>query len=214
MKTIEENTKDCLKYLKEKHDLTYLSIEKIVRLVLEWDEKNAMEYAAQCYQLKLEREAKQKEIEVSREDYKEEVDENGRTWYIETHWGHQRSESRKLSPGDIIKFKNGRGNGDGIMLVGSFDFESDFAARSYYMIENWSYEDENKNTIHTQTRGHSFAPGIRAFSFATEEEIADFFNDIKQEGNFGLSDESVFDFYFNSDFTPEEIKSKIAKYIE
>jgi hypothetical protein len=214
MKTIEENTKDCLKYLKEKHDLTYLSIEKIVRLVLEWGEKNAMEYAAQCYQLKLEREAKQKEIEVSREDYKEEVDENGRTWYIETHWSHQRQESRKLSPGDIIKFKNSRGNGDGIMLVGSFDFESDFAARSYYMIENWSYEDENKNTIHTQTRGHSFAPGIRAFSFATEEEINDFFNDIRKEGFMGISRESVFDFYFNSDFTPEEIKSKIAKYIE
>lgn len=214
MKTIEENTKDCLKYLKEKNDLTYLSIEKIVRLVLEWDEKNAMEYAAQCYQLKLEREAKQKEIEISREDYREEVDENGRTWYIETHWQHQRPESRKLSPGDIIKFKNSRGNGDGIMLVGSFDFESDFAARSYYMIENWSYEDENKNTIHTQTRGHSFAPGISAFSFATEEEIADFFNDIKQEGNFGSSNKSVFDFYFNSNFTPEEIKSKIAKYIE
>jgi hypothetical protein len=83
------------------------------------------------------------------------------------------------------------------------------------MIENWSYEDDNKNTIHTQTRGHGFSPGtINAFSFATEEEIADFFNDIKQEGNFGLSDESVFDFYFNSDFTPEEIKSKTAKYIE
>lgn len=214
MKTIEEKTRDCLKNLKEKYDLTHLSIAKIVGIVLEWDEKNAMEHAAQCYQWKLEQEAKQKEIEASREDYREEVDENGRTWYIETHWGHQRPESRKLSPGDIIKFKNSRGDGDGIMLVGSFDFESDFAARSYYMIENWSYEDKNKNTIHNKTRGRNFAPGISAFSFATEDEITEFFNDIKQEGKFGINEQTVFDFYFNSDFTPEEIKSKTAKYIE
>lgn len=214
MKTIEENTKDCLKFLKEKYDFTCLSIEKIVRLVLEWNEKNAMEYADQYYQLKLEREAKEKEIKDSRDDYIEEIDENGRTWYMKAHLDCQRPESRMLSPGDIIKFKSSFGDGDGIMLIGSFDFESDFAARSYYMIENWSYKDENKNIIHTQTSGHSFAPGISAFSFATEEEIVSFFNDIKQGGNFGISDESIFSFYFNSDFIPEEIKSKISKYIE
>ena len=211
MTTIEENTKECLQYLKEKHDLTSLSIKNIVSIVLEWDEKNAMEHAAQCYKWKLEREAKQKEEEAKREDYKEEVDENGRTWYIETHWSHQRPDSRKLSPGDIIKFKSYKG--EGIMVVGSFDFESDFAARSYYMIEDWTYENEYKQTVTAQTCGHSYAPGIRKFSFATEEEIIDFFNDIKARGQYGRSKMTEFEFYFESDFIPEEIKDKLAKYI-
>ena len=211
MTTIEENTKKCLKELKGKYDLTCLSIEKIIGLVLEWDEKIAMERAAQCYQLKLEREAKQKEEEASRADYEEIMDDDGRIWYTGTHRSHQRPESRKLSPGDIIKFRTNKGVG--VMVVGSFDFESDFAARSYYMIENWSYENENKNTVYTQTRGWSFAPNICEFSFATEEEIADFFNDIKNEGCMGSSQESIFHFYFESDFIPEEIKSKISKYI-
>ena len=209
MTTIEENTKECLQYLKEKHDLTSLSIKNIVSIVLEWDEENAMEHAAQCYKLKLDREAKQKEEEAKREDYKEEVDENGRTWYIETHYYHQRPESRKLSTGDIIKFKTNRS--DGIMVVGSFDFESDFAARSYYMFEDVLSED-GKTTF--QIIGNSYAPGICEFSFATDEEIADFFIRVKDQGKFGLSNDTVFDFYFKSDFPSEEIKSKLAKYIE
>ena len=142
-------------------------------------------------------------------DEKEETDENGRTWYIETHWSHQRPDSRKLSPGDIIKFKANRG--EGIMVVGSFDFESDFAARSYYMFEDHLSED-GKTTF--KIVGNSYAPGLCEFSFATDEEIADFFKKVKEHGKFELSNETVFDFYFNSDFTPEEIKSKIAKYIE
>ena len=210
---MESRVEECLEWLQNECDVSFLAkskLKEIVSLILKWDMKNAEKRAKQTF----DQEEKRKQEEATGEDYKEEVDENGRTWYIETHLGHQRPESRKLSPGDIIKFKNSRGDGDGIMLVGSFDFESDFAARSYYMIENWSYEDKNKNTIHNKTSGRNFAPGISAFSFATEDEITEFFNDIKQEGKFGINEQTVFDFYFNSDFTPEEIKSKTAKYIE
>ena len=89
------------------------------------------------------------------------------------------------------------------MIVNSFDFESDFAARSYVELSTFNGDDN----VSFVTRS---APGIESFTFATDEEIKQFFKDIL--------DNNVKDFYYyfnlDSKSTPEYIKYKYTHYIK
>ena len=79
-----EKTKDCLAWLNKNYILSSLSIADIIDLTIEWNNKNAMENAAQCYQWQQERKQKEEEKAKSRIDFNEEIDENGRIWYKRT----------------------------------------------------------------------------------------------------------------------------------
>ena len=119
-----EKTKACLAWLNENYNLTSLSVADIVDLTIEWNDKDAMENAAQYYQWqqdqkkKEERKKKEEEETKPRMDFNEETDENGRIWYKRTHWYSQQEESRKLKPGDIIKYTANQGDfiENGIMI--------------------------------------------------------------------------------------------------
>ena len=95
---------ECIEWLKNECDVSFLTSDKlkeIVSLTLKWDMKNAEKRAKQTF----DQEEKRKQEEATREDYKEEVDENGIKWYVQTHLSTQRPESRKLRTGDAIIFK-------------------------------------------------------------------------------------------------------------
>lgn len=212
-------TKACLAWLNENYNLTSLSVADIVDLTIEWNNKDAMENAAQYYQSqqeqkKKEEERKKKEEEEakSRIDFIEEIDENGRVWYKQTHLHQQREESRKLKPGDIIKYETTFDDvyEEGILIVDSFDYESDFAARSYIQLTTWTKEKD-------PTYKHIFvpvgsAPGIKKFSFATEDEIQKFFTYIKEEAY----EKYLFYFVRDRKYVPDFIKKekRYTKYIE
>jgi len=209
-----EKTKACLEWLNKNYRLTSLSIADIVDLTIEWNKKDAMEYAAKCYEWKQEQKKKEEEEAKSRIDFNEETDENGRIWYKRTHLYQQREESRKLKPGDIIKYEATCPDGvyeEGIMIVDRFDYESDFAARSYVQVSTWTKE-KDPNYKHKFVAS-DLAPGIDKFLFATEDEIRKFFTYIKEE---------EYEFYYlhyfiiPHDYTPDFIKKekRYAKYIE
>ena len=218
-----EKTKACLALLNEKYNLTFLSIADIVDLTIEWDKNDAMENAAQCYQLQQERkrkeeEQKKKEEEEakSRIDFNEEIDENGRIWYKRTHLYRQREESRKLKSGDIIKYEATGPDGiyeEGIMIVNSFDYESDFAARCYVQVSTWTKE-KDPNYKHKFV-ANNLAPGIDKFSFATEDEIKEFFDYIR-ENEYELYYYYLCYFVRDEEYIPDFVKKekRYAKYIE
>ena len=208
-----EKTKDCLAWLNKNYILSSLSIADIIDLTIEWNNKNAMEHAAQCYQWEQERKKEEEEKAKSRIDFNEVVDENGRIWYKHTHLYQQREESRKLKPGDIIKYEATCPDGvyeEGIMIVNSFDYESDFAARSYVQISTWTKE-KDPNYKH-KFIASSLAPGIDKFSFATEDEVKKFFTYIKEEEY----EKYLFYFVRDREYIPDFIKkeNRYAKYIE
>ena len=208
-----EKTEACLAWLNKNYNLTSLSVADIVDLTIEWNKNDAMEYAVQYYQLRQERKQKEEEEVKSRIDFNEETDENGRIWYKRTHLYQQREESRKLKPGDIIKYTAQQGDfiENGIMIVNSFDYESDFVARSYVQVTTWTKE-KDPNYKHKFVAS-GLAPGIDKFSFATEDEIKKFFTYIKEE---------EYEFYYlhyfiiAHEYTPDFIKKekRYAKYIE
>ena len=206
-----EKTKACLAWLNENYDLTSLSVADIVNLTIEWNKKDAMEYTAQYYQMP--RERKQKEDEENHGiDFNEEIDETGRVWYKKTHWYPQREESRKLKPGDIIKYTANQGEfiEEGIMIVKSFDYKSDFVARSYVQLTTWTKE-KDPNYKHKFVAS-GLVPGINKFSFATEDEIKKFFTYIKEEAY----EKYLFYFVRDREYMPDFIKKekRYAKYIE
>lgn len=142
----------------------------------------------------------------SRGDFREEPDSDGRIWHVETHNSHQRKDSRKLEAGDIIKFE-----GDiekGIMVINSFDYESDFVPRSYYHIYTYKYYDEKGKEVISIFNGGGSAPSIKKFTKATDEEIVEFFKQIED-----CYPEDLY-FYFRNEgkFMPEVIKEHYSKY--
>lgn len=207
-----EKTKVCLAWLNENYNLTSLSVADIVDLTIEWNNKDAMENAAQYYQWQQERKKKEEEEAKQRIDFNEETDENGRVWYKQTHWYSQREESRKLKPGDIIKYTANQGDfiENGIMIVDTFDYKSDFAARSYVQLTTWTKEKDPNYKHKFVSAG--LAPGIEKFSFATEDEIQKFFTYIKEEAY----EKYLFYFVRDGKYVPDFIKKekRYAKYIE
>lgn len=207
-----EKTKACLAWLNENYNLTSLSVADIVDLTIEWNNKDAMENAAQYYQSQQERKKKEEEETKPRMDFNEETDENGRIWYKRTHWYSQQEESRKLKPGDIIKYTSNQGDfiENGIMIIDSFDYESDFAARSYVQLTTWTKEKDPNYKHKFVSAG--LAPGIEKFSFATEDEIQKFFTYIKEEAY----EKYLFYFVRDGKYVPDFIKKekRYAKYIE
>ena len=214
-----EKTKACLAWLNENYNLTSLSVADIVDLTIEWNNKDAMENAAQYYQWqqdqkkKEERKKKEEEETKPRMDFNEETDENGRIWYKQTHWYSQQEESRKLKPGDIIKYETTCPDGvheEGIMIVDTFDYKSDFAARSYVQLTTWTKEKDPNYKHKFVSAG--LAPGIEKFSFATEDEIQKFFTYIKEEAY----EKYLFYFVRDGKYVPDFIKKekRYAKYIE
>lgn len=212
-----EKTKACLAWLNKNYNLASLSITDIINLSIEWNKNDAMENAANCYEMrqkqKNQEELNKKEEAKSRIDFDEEIDETGRIWYKRTHLYQQREESRKLKSGDIIKYTGRQGDfiENGIMIVNSFDYESDFVARSYVQVTTWTKE-KDPNYKH-EFVASGLAPGIYKFSFATEEEIKEFFDYIRENEY-----EHYYLFYFVRDgkFVPDFIKKEkqYTKYIE
>ena len=206
-----EKTKACLSWLNKNYNLSSLSVTDIIDLTIKWNNNDAMENAAQADHPQ---EHKQKEEDVkSHIDFNEEIDEAGRVWYKRVHLHQQREESRKLKPGDIIKYEATCPDGvyeEGIMIVDKFDYDSDFVARSYVQVTTWTKE-KDPNYKHKFVAS-SLAPGIDKFSFATEDEIKEFFDYIRENEY-----DHYFLFYFVRDgkYTPDFIKKekRYAKYI-
>lgn len=218
----KEQTTNCLAYIQKKYPcITSLSIRDIVSIALQYGEDDARKHAAEYYEDKLKREKAQQELEATREDYREEVDDEGKIWYHEAHGFHQRDSSRKLKPGDIIQYEaympGYEGESYGLMLIDSFDYKSDFAARSYF---NFEFKERYKKTNNDENKRKEkedpvlgwesdSCPAIHAFSLATEKEIKNFFKTIKDKWP------NEYEFYFHSDseFKPDYLKERYSQYI-
>lgn len=220
---ISNQTKLCVQYIKKQYsDLTALSIEEIIELALQYGENDAHEHAAEWYKRKLEQEEKDRKEEEARKDYEEKIDDEGKVWYHRLHLYHQKDSSRKLKQGDIIQYKASmpgyEGESFGIMLVNSFDYKSDFACRSYFNFQinerykkadKWEDRCKEKEDPYLSWEAGS-APSINAFSFASEQEIENFFITIKENWP------DQYNFYFTGDykFIPDYIKERYSKYLK
>ena len=111
-------------------------------------------------------------------DY-EEVQADGRIWYKRTHFNAQRKDSRLLKKYDVIVAKRDLEEPlPTIILIDSFDYESDFAARCLHGKSVYYKDFERKK--HTEMWYGGFAPCLQYFSFATHEEIEELFDKIKE----------------------------------
>ena len=159
----------------------------------------------------------QEEKTKARVDFNEITDENGRVWYeIE-----QREESRKLKPGDVIKYyrRIGTLEENGIMVVGGFNSKSDFTVKSYIVRFTLTEKETGYKRTFAASDWEIEMDETTKFSFATEDEIKDFFECLKKRDykHFYLNSKWRNVDYFKLLFCDEEnipdfIKN--AKYIE
>ena len=141
-------------------------------------------------------------LEPTRPDYEEVEDNNGRIWYKRTHFDVQRKESRLLKKYDVIVAKSDLDEPTPtIMLINSFDFESDFAARCFYGKSVYYKDCERKRYSETWYGG--FTPGFRYFSFATHEEIEELFDKINESS-----------YLYGECITNKEIKERYSEYLD
>ena len=74
-----EKTKACLAWLNKNYNLASLSVTDIINLSIEWNKNDAMENAANCYEMrqkqKNQEELNKKEEAKSRIDFDEEIDD-------------------------------------------------------------------------------------------------------------------------------------------
>ena len=135
-------------------------------------------------------------------DYEEVEDNNGRIWYKRTHINAQRKESRLLGKYDVIVVKRDLEEPyPTIMLIDSFDYESDFAARCFYG-KSVYYEDFERKK-HTEMWYGGFAPCLQYFSFATHEEIEELFDKINESS-----------YLYGECITNKEIKERYSEYLD
>lgn len=135
-------------------------------------------------------------------DYEEVEDNNGRVWYKRTHFNAQRKESRQVKPYDVIITKSDLDEPvPYILLVESFDFDSDFAARCLYGKSVYYKDGERKE--HSETCYRHFAPGFKYFSFATHEEIEELFDKINEST-----------YLYKECITNKEIKERYSEYLD
>ena len=135
-------------------------------------------------------------------DYEEVQDNNGRVWYKRTHFNAQRKESRLLKQYDVIVVKRDLEEPfPTIMLIDSFDYESDFAARCFY--GKSVYYKDYERIERTEMWYGGFAPGFKYFSFATHEEIEELFDKINESPS--LYEECI---------TNKEIKERYSEYLD
>ena len=135
-------------------------------------------------------------------DYKEVQDDNGRIWYKRTHFNAQRKDSRLLKKYDVIVAKRDLEEPlPTIILIDSFDYESDFAARCFYGKSVYYKDCERKK--HTEMWYGGFAPCLKYFSFATHEEIEELFDKINESPS--LYEECI---------TNKEIKERYSEYLD
>lgn len=135
-------------------------------------------------------------------DYDVVKDNNGRIWYKRTHINAQRKESRLLEKYDVIVAKRDLEEPyPTIMLIDSFDYESDFAARCFYG-KSVYYEDFERKK-HTEMWYGGFAPCLAYFSFATHEEIEELFDKINESS-----------YLYGECITNKEIKERYSEYLD
>ena len=136
------------------------------------------------------------------EDYEEVQDNNGRIWYKRTHFNAQRKDSRLLKKYDVIVAKRDLEEPlPTIILIDSFDYESDFAARCLYGKSVYYKDFERKK--HTEMWYGGFAPCLQYFSFATHEEIEELFDKINE--SLSLYEDCI---------TNKEIKERYSEYLD
>ena len=136
------------------------------------------------------------------EDYEEVQDNSGRIWYKRTHFNAQRKDSRLLKKYDVIVAKSDLEEPlPTIILIDSFDYESDFAARCFYGKSVYYSDFERK--IHTEMWYGGFAPCLRYFSFATHEEIEELFDKINESPSL-----------YEDCITNKEIKERYSEYLD
>lgn len=209
---MKDRTRKCLEWLKKENDLTFLSIDKIIEMAIDWAEVNISDDMYKRIKAKQEAEEKQKREEETRDDYTIETEDNGRVWYVFAHGHKQRPDSRVLKQGDLIKYDAScpdNGSESGFMIVDSFDYENDFVARSFVSLGTHVFRDRNTGaeTVYKSSFSCGGTPGMHKFSFATEDEKIAFFSEMK---------EKHFDdylFHFKSNRTPDYINAKYGKYI-
>lgn len=140
--------------------------------------------------------------ESTRPDYEEVEDNNGRIWYKRTHFDTQRKESRLLEKYDVIAVKSDLEEPiPTIMIINSFDYESDFAARSLYGKSVYYKDCERKR--HSEIWDRGFAPCPKYFSFATHEELEELFNKINESPSL-----------YGDCITSKEIKERYSEYLD
>lgn len=135
-------------------------------------------------------------------DYEEVEDNNGRIWYKRTHFNAQRKESRQIEKYDVIVAKSDLEETlPTIMLIDSFDYESDFAARCFYGKSVYYKDFERKK--HTEMWYGGFTPCLKYFSFATHEEIEELFDRINESPSL-----------YEHCITNKEIKERYSEYLD
>ena len=135
-------------------------------------------------------------------DYEEVQDNNGRIWYKRTHFNAQRKESRLLEKYDVIVAKRDLEEPyPTIMLINSFDYESDFVARCLYGKSVYYKDFERKK--HTEMWYGGFAPCLQYFSFATFDEVKELFDKINESPSL-----------YENCITNKEIRERYGEYLD
>jgi hypothetical protein len=102
---------------------------------------------------------------------------NGVEWFKSDGFNKNRPEERKLKSGDAIVYKKGDCKTLGFMIIRSFDYPADHAARAIYGRNPYKHSDGTE----TCTYYSDYSPSFSLYRFATEDEIRDFFNEFGKE---------------------------------
>jgi hypothetical protein len=101
----------------------------------------------------------------------------GVEWFKSAGCNKNRPEERKLKSGDAIVYKEGDCKTLGFMIIRSFDYPADHAARAIYGRNPYKHSDGTE----TCTYYSDYSPSFSLYRFATEDEIRDFFNEFGKE---------------------------------
>lgn len=109
-----------------------------------------------------------------------EVEIDGKKWWYVDGYYRNRPEDRKLKVGDAIVYsRDDKFKEVGIIIINSFDFPGDTAARA--LIGSLPHYNESYGIItYTYTYYSDFAPGFSYYRMATREEMKDFFETYKR----------------------------------
>lgn len=105
-----------------------------------------------------------------------EVEINGEKWWRVNGYNEMRPEDRKLKEGDAIVYHQRGGYAKNyVMIIKSFDFNSDISARALIGSSPYRTFDGKVNISYYS----DFAPSFNEYRMATREEVRQFLNEYK-----------------------------------
>ena len=195
-----KKAQECLDWIRKEYGINYEVAEinghNLIDLVIDWATRDA-EAEKQSALPKL-------KDSLYRIDYEEETDDSGRLWIKRSHFSTQHPESRHLKKYDAIKYVASTPLGwveEGIMIINSFSYESDFAACAYICKSKYTKKDGSVS----KCLSPGIVPGISKFSIATDDEIKELFDSYYSNNDYKN--------IYLTELCPKEIRKKYSNFM-